>query len=96
MYYHTYFSLYFHRYFNGKSITDGGTLWYLRCLIKRHNISKNVSKEMNELEDFFHSVAHVTAAALHYFVGGGWGAGDRLHTCRLNTKCHLYSVLFFC
>ena len=94
MYYHTYFSLYFHRYFNGKSITDGGTVWYLRCLIKRHN----VSEEMNEFEDFFHSVAkaHVTAAALHYFGGGGWGARDRLHTCRLNTKCHMYSVLFFC
>ena len=59
----------FNRYFNGKSITDGGTLWHLRCLIKRHNISKDVSKEMNELEDLFHSVAkaHVTAAAMHYF-----------------------------
>ena len=36
--------------------------------IKRHYISKDVSKEMNELEDFFHSVAkaHVTAEAMHY------------------------------
>ena len=25
-----------------------------------------------------------------------WGAGDRLHMCRLNTKCRMYSVLFFC
>ena len=40
-----------------------------RCLIKCHNILKDVSKEINELEDFFHSVAkaHVTAAAMHYF-----------------------------
>lgn len=36
---------------NGISITDGGTLCYLQCLIRRHNISKDVSKEMNELED---------------------------------------------
>ena len=30
---------------------------------------KDVSKEMNELEDFFHSLAkaHVMAAAMHYF-----------------------------
>ena len=48
---------------------DGETLWHIRCLIKHHNISKDVSKEMNELEDFFHSAAkaHVTAAAMHYF-----------------------------
>ena len=39
-----------------------------RMPCKRHNISKEVSKEMNELEDFFHAVAkaHVTAAAMHY------------------------------
>ena len=37
--------------------------------IKRHNISKDVSKEMNKFEDFFHSVAkaHVTAADMHCF-----------------------------
>ena len=59
----------FHRYFHGNSVTDGGTLWQLRCLIHRHNITKNVSKEMNELEDFFKSVgrAHVMAAALTFF-----------------------------
>ena len=68
MYYH-FLKVIFNRYFNGKSITDGGTLWHLQCLIKRHNISKDVSNEMNELEDFFHSVAkaHMTAAAMHYF-----------------------------
>ena len=48
---------------------NGEMLWHIQCLIKHHNISKDVSKEMNELEDFFHSVAkpHVTAAAMHYF-----------------------------
>lgn len=59
----------FHRYFHGNSVTDGGTLWQLRCLIHRHNISKDVSKQMNELEDFFKLVgkAHIMAAALHFF-----------------------------
>ena len=58
----------FHRYFHGNSVTDGGTLGQLRCLIHCHNITNNVSKEMNELEDF-KSVgrAHVMAAALTFF-----------------------------
>ena len=48
---------------------DGGTPWHLQRLIKHYNILKDMSKEMNEFEDFFHSAAkaHVTAAAMHYF-----------------------------
>ncbi len=48
---------------------DHGTLWQLRCLIRRHNVSTDVSKEMNALDDFFHSVgkAHILAAALSFF-----------------------------
>ena len=59
----------FHRYFHGNSVTDGGTLCQLQCLIRRHNITKDVSKQMNELEDFFKSVgrAHIIAATLHFF-----------------------------
>ncbi len=59
----------FQRYFHGGSTTNAGTLWNLRCLIKRNNVSKNVSQQMNQLEDFLHSVAkaHVMAAALLYF-----------------------------
>ena len=44
-------------------------LMVVLCLIRRHNISKSVSNEMNELEYFFHSLArtHVIAPAMHYF-----------------------------
>ena len=79
----------FNRYFCGKSITDGGTLWHLRCLIKRHNISKDVSKEMNELDDFFHSVAkaHVTAAAMHYF-----GMQEKTEKPTMHAWPHLLSM----
>jgi len=38
------------------SLDCGGTLWHLQCLIRQHNISKDVSKEMNEWEEFFHSL----------------------------------------
>ena len=53
MYYHIQFyvlKVIFNWYFNGKSITDGGTLQHLWCLIKCHIISKDMSKE--ELEAF--------------------------------------------
>lgn len=55
----------FQRYFHGGSTTNAGTLWNLRCLITRINISKNISQQM----DFFHSVAkaHVLGAPLLYF-----------------------------
>ena len=52
-----YTQIVFKRYFHGNFTTDGGTLWHLRCLIRWRNISKDVSKEMNKWEDFFHSLA---------------------------------------
>ena len=57
------------RFYNIHSGMNKGTLYQLRCLINRRNISTHVSQEMNQLQDFLHSVmkAHILSAAMDFF-----------------------------
>ncbi|KAL5502833.1 hypothetical protein EMCRGX_G009668 [Ephydatia muelleri] len=53
--------------YKATSTLDVGTLYQLKILINRRNVSKDVKKDMNACEDFLELVtsSHVIAAALH-------------------------------
>ena len=53
----------FTRYAKCASAAEPGTLSYLCNIINRRNVTGHVSKEMNAVEDFLHSVLHSSAAA---------------------------------
>ena len=57
------------RFYNTKSGLDQGTLYQLRCMLNRRNISVRVKEEMNQLQDFFHSImkAHILAGVMDFF-----------------------------
>ena len=59
----------FTRYFKAALAAEPGTLSFLCNLINRRNVTGQVSKEMNAIDDFFRSVliAYATAAMANYF-----------------------------
>ena len=54
------------RLYKPTSGLDGGTLFQLRNLINRKNVTQDVKKDMNACEDYFQLVtnAHIAAAVL--------------------------------
>ena len=56
------------RLYKTTSASDSGTIFQLRNIINRKNISKKPKKDVNSHEDFFHLVvdAHVLAAAMEF------------------------------
>lgn len=56
------------RFYNTSSILDKGTLYNLRNVVNRRNVSASVDDDFNACEDFFKSVVecHVVAAAMHH------------------------------
>ena len=69
------------RLFSGTSRQEGGTLFQLRNLINRRNVSHVTQGKVNEIEDFFElvTVCHIQAVFMLYF-----GMKDRKGSPTLN------------
>lgn len=72
------------KYFKPESCREQGTLYQLKNLVNRRNVSKNVSSNYHAASEFIDLVTdcHVIAACLEYC-----GMGNLESQCKKNTNC---------
>ena len=79
------------RLFSGTSSQEGGTLFQLRNLINRRNVSHVTKGKVNEIEDFFElvTVCHIQAVFMQYFGMNDTKGSPTLNMATEHTICQL-------